>query len=235
MHDYYWSNHFAVAGFQTWLKPSSESQLHCTRQLPKLAQLWKVSSAIHWPNSVRHLLGGRKSYRWTSNSPPFCILAIADERKPLYAGLRSWSSSRSACSQATAARCVQTSLGQNICVYTCWLMMDGCLCQITSVTRRTWQVAGWSHAQSQRTGSFLLPGSYNKDHHNARSGPGTVPRHSQYSEQQDDHVSRAQEKDPYFLRSHSWLPYREGLFRVVLLYQTTLENMTQNFNKVYLL
>lgn len=133
----------------------------CTSQLPKLAQLWKVSSAIHWLNFVRHVLDRGEisiSEQAISLHSVFLLLQIICQRKSLYVGLWSQTSSYNACSQATAARRVKRlhSYRQNICVCACWLMRDGCLCQLTSVTRRAWQVAGWSHAQRQRTGSFLF-------------------------------------------------------------------------------
>lgn len=160
LHDCYWSNHFAITSFQTWFKPNNESKMPCTSQLPKLAQLWKASSAIHRLNFVRHAPGRggiSASEPATSLHSAFLLLQINCQRKSLYVGLWSQTSSYNAGSQPTAARHVKRvhSHRQNTSVHACWLMMDGRLCQLTSVTRRTWQVAGWSHAQATEQAFFF--------------------------------------------------------------------------------
>lgn len=104
--------------------------MHCRSRFPRLAQLWKASSAIHWQNFVKHVLGREKHL--PVNHSASLLLQIICQRKSFCIRLWSQTSSYNACSQATAARHVKRlhSYWQNVCVHTCWLMTDGCLCQL---------------------------------------------------------------------------------------------------------
>ena len=186
------------------------SHKHCTSPFSKQGQLWKASSAIHWLNFIKHILGRGKYL--SMNRQHSCILPPCN---------CTWFANVFLQWFLVPNKFLQCLLSNNscqTCQTTSLLLAEWLRSHLLAPDRWVFVPANECHKKNMtshrvitcpepknRLFSFLLLRSHSEKHHSAWPEPGTVTWHWQYSEW------LAQEHAPPFVGSEGWQLYTASL------------------------